>query len=451
MSQATPGAPRELHVDRPSISTVRRLLALSVPAVVVGVVSALVLYGIEELAGVLEHGIWSGLPGAIGVDPASGWWIFGVLTATGFVIGLLIWLLPGHGGQDSATVELISPPLRLGALPSLAIVTVLALAGGVSLGPEGPIIAINTGIVVALAARLWPKIPTDLVVMVTAAGTIGALFGTPVAAALVFTGVVGAIKGQGALWDKLFLPLLAASAGAITMTLLAAPQFAVDVPAYDSVAPIDLVSAMVIAVVAAAVGLAGAAAMPRLHRAFRLLRNPVFYVTAGGILLGILGAIGGPITLFKGLTQTGELVADRADYAVGTLVLIVVVKIVALIISAAAGFRGGRIFPSVFIGAAVGVLANALVPSIPPGLAVAAGVLGMVLAVSRDGWIALFVGVAVSGGMAVLPVLCIAILPTWLLVSRGPEMIVHPAAAAAPTPTPTPVPSDERRPDDPRG
>jgi hypothetical protein len=49
----------------------------------------------------------------------------------------------------------------------------------------------------------------------------------------------------------------------------------------------------------------------------------------------------------------------------------------------------------------------------------------MVLAVARDGWIALFVAVAVTGGVTVIPLLCIAILPTWLLVSRGPEMIVH--------------------------
>ena len=153
-------------------------------------------------------------------------------------------------------------------------------------------------------------------------------------------------------------------------------------------------------------------------------------------------------------TQTGELVSDRADYTVGALVLIVLVKIVALTVSAAAGFRGGRIFPAVFIGAAVGVLANAVIPSIPPAVAIAAGVLGMVLAISRDGWIALFVGAAVTGSVTILPVLCIAILPTWLLVSRGPEMIVHPAAAddrpsggaAAVTDADPATPPDERSP-----
>jgi H+/Cl- antiporter ClcA len=130
----------------------------------------------------------------------------------------------------------------------------------------------------------------------------------------------------------------------------------------------------------------------------------------------------------------GELVNSRDEIPAPTLVVIVVVKVVALLVSAAAGFRGGRIFPAVFIGVAVGVLANALAPGIPLTVAVAGGVLGTVLAVSRDGWIAIFIAVAVTGGTTILPVLCLAVLPTWLLVSRGPELIVHSPHAASDRP-----------------
>ncbi|MCP2032662.1 H+/Cl- antiporter ClcA [Okibacterium sp. HSC-33S16] len=415
----------DVEGDRPSRSTVQKLLALSIPTIMVGALSAILLYAVEAIAHALEHGLWSALPDALGIDPDSRWWIFGVLSAVGLVVGLIVWLMPGHGGQDSATVHLIAPPLPLQTLPSLTIVAVLALGGGVSLGPEAAIIGINAGLMVALSRWLWPSIPVELVVVVTAAGTIGALFGTPVAAALVFTGLVGSLFREGALWDQLFLPLLSAGAGAVMMSLLANPQFTLDLPAYETVAPVDLLSAALIAVISAALGLTAAAVFPRLHRAFRLLRNPALYITLGGVILGILGAVGGPITLFKGLGQMGDLIAHRDDYAASTLIVIVAVKVLALLVSAAAGFRGGRIFPAVFIGVAIGILANALIPSIPLAVATASGVLGMVLAISRDGWIALFIAVAVTGGITVLPVLCIAVLPTWLLVSRGPEMIVH--------------------------
>jgi H+/Cl- antiporter ClcA len=148
------------------------------------------------------------------------------------------------------------------------------------------------------------------------------------------------------------------------------------------------------------------------------------------MVLGVLGAIGGPITLFKGLSQMSELIQTRANYSTWQLAMIVVVKLVALVVAASAGFRGGRIFPAVFIGAAVGVFANALVPSVPLAVAVGCGILGLTLVIARDGWIAIFVGVAVTGSIAVLPLLCLVVLPTWLMVSRVPEMRISLQAAA---------------------
>jgi len=199
-----------------------RLLMLAVPALLVGVVSALILWTLDSTADALSNVIWTTLPGALNVDP-NGWWIILVLTVTGLAVGIALQVLPGHGGPDSATTELVDKPLPLRTLPGLAVVTLLGLAGGVSLGPENPIIAINTAIIVAVFARLIPQVSPEVSMMLAASATIGALFGTPVAAALVFTGLVAAVRAGGSLWDKLFLPLAAAGAASITMHLLGAP------------------------------------------------------------------------------------------------------------------------------------------------------------------------------------------------------------------------------------
>lgn len=127
-------------------SPLRQLLAFSIPALLIGVVSALVLWALDEVAGLLQTGLWTGLPSLLHVDADSGWWIFTILTFTGVAVGLAVWLLPGHAGPDSATTELVSTPMRLSALPSLVVATTLSLAGGVSLGPENPIIAINASL-----------------------------------------------------------------------------------------------------------------------------------------------------------------------------------------------------------------------------------------------------------------------------------------------------------------
>jgi H+/Cl- antiporter ClcA len=412
------------------------LLFLALPALIIGIASGLTLWIVDELAHALEHWIWDVVPESLGFATDAWWWTLGILTLTGLAVGLVVWLVPGHGGHDSATVELVAPVLPLRALPSIVVVVVLALAGGVSLGPESPIIAINAGLAVALLARFLPNVPHELTFTMAAAGTIGALFGTPVAAALVFTGIVAAIKGGGSLWDKLFLPLVSAGAGSITMQALGVPPLSIGLPAYDDPQVADALIGVAIAGAAALFAIIGALAFPHVHRLFHNLKHPVIYITLGGFVLGLLGIIGGQITMFKGTTQMLQLVSTRDEYTAGGLVLIIVVKLVALVVAASAGFRGGRIFPAVFIGVAIGVLANSLIPMMPLTLAVACAVLGVVLVVSRDGWIALFIAVMVSGDLTVLPLLVLIVLPTWLITRSAPEMIVHPATTEVePEPT----------------
>ena len=408
--------------------TPRRLIVLSVPALLIGVVAALVLWALNTLSEGFSSVLYDLIPDALGVD-SSGWWTVLVLTLTGLAVGFVLVVAPGHGGPDSATTEFAEPPQPLRNLPGLAIVTMLALAGGVSLGPENPIIAINVALLVAVFARLMPRVPPQLSASLAVAATVGALFDTPVAAALLFTGIVAALKSGGALWDRLFLPLVAAGAGAITMHLLGAQSFGFDLPAYDGPKPIDLLTGVIVACGATVIALAMLAAFPIVYRAMHSLKNRVLIATAGGLLLGLLGVLGGPITMFKGLEQTGELIANMDDYDAAQLAALAGIKIVALLIAASSLFRGGRVFPSVFIGVALGLMGHALIPGMPVALAVAAAVLGVILVVTRDGWMAIFIAVAVAGDVAVLPVLCAIVLPVWLLVTRAPEFRIAPSEA----------------------
>jgi H+/Cl- antiporter ClcA len=262
------------------------------------------------------------------------------------------------------------------------------------------------------------------VVLMSAAGTIGALFGTPVGAALVLTGIVGMTAGGGALWDKLFLPLVAAGTGSLVMAMVGGPSVSVTVPPLGTPELIDLVSGVGVAAAAVLLGLLGVYLVPVLHRLFHLIRNPVLPLTVAGALLGVLGVIGGPDTLFKGLTEMQDLTKNAPELGVGQLVAVTLIKMAALLIAATAGFRGGRVFPSAFIGVAIGLVAHAVFAEIPLSLAIASGVLGMVLVVTRDGWLSIFLAVAVVADITVLPLLCIIVLPIWLMVTRQPPMLI---------------------------
>ncbi|MDQ0992233.1 H+/Cl- antiporter ClcA [Streptomyces sp. V3I7] len=161
-------------------------------------------------------------------------------------------------------------------------------------------------------------------------------------------------------------------------------------------------------------------AFPYVHAAFGRLRHPMLMLPAGGVVLAALGALGGHLTLFKGLEEVGVLARDPDGWTAGQFALMAVVKLAALVVAASCGFRGGRIFPSVFIGAALGLCAHALAPGVPPAVGVAAGVLGMLLAITRQGWVSLFTAAVLVASPTVLALLCIASLPAWLLVTGRP-------------------------------
>ncbi|MBO0917641.1 ion channel protein [Streptomyces laculatispora] len=400
----------------------RRLLPILVPSLAVGVVSALVLLGVSLLADQLQDVLWETLPDALSIGRYSSLWMIVMLTAIGLVTGLAIRAVPGRAGPDPATMGLVDAPLAPGVVPGLLVVTVLALAGGVSLGPENPITAANIALAYWAGRRFAPDAPAALWVALAAAGTVGALFGTPVAAALILTETLASRPGPGALWDRLFGPLAAGAAGSLTMNLAAHPSLDLSLPAYTHTHWSDLLSAIVIASAGAVLGLAAVYAFPYAHKAFRALPNPVLALTLGGLLLGLLGALGGHLTLFKGLDEVKQLTADPSGWSSAEFGLMAVVKAAALLVSAACGFRGGRIFPAIFSGVALGLCAHALVDAVPVSLAVTCGVLGVLLAITRQGWLSLFTAAVLASDMTLLPLLCVASLPAWLLVTGRPQM-----------------------------
>ncbi|MFC8173134.1 ion channel protein [Streptomyces sp. NPDC057325] len=413
-----PAAPSPSADEAP----LRVLLPQILPALVVGAGSGLLFLGISALSEELKHVLWEDLPDALGIGGYSSLWMIAVLTATGVAVGLVVWKVPGHAGPDPATTGLGGAPLPAGTVPGLLLAGTLALAGGVSLGPENPIIASNIALAYWLGRRAAPAVPGIAWVTLASAATIGALFGTPVAAALVISEALAGHPGPGSLWDRLFAPLLAAGTGAMTTQLLAEPTFALGLPPLADPGWGDLLAALVIASVAALFGLAACALFPYVHAAFRRLRHPLLMLPLGGLVLGLLGALGGHLTLFKGMAEIKELTANIGGWSSGELAKLAVVKLVALLVAASCGFRGGRIFPAVFIGAAFGLLAQALVPEVHPAVAVSSAVLGVLLATTRQGWISLFVGAVLASSPAVLALLCLASLPAWLIVTGRPQL-----------------------------
>lgn len=234
------------------------------PALLIGVGSGLVLLGVSRLAERVQHWFWGAK-------------------------------FPGGTGPDPATRGPVDPPLPVRVLPGLVPAVVVTLAGGVSPGPKEPDHRDQRRPRLRARHEGNAAHPRDPLGLARGAGTIGALFGTPVAAALILSEISGGSDPRP-LWDRLFAPLDAAGAGALTTVLLAGPMLSVRVAPYPGPRLIDAVSAMAVASAAALVGLAAVYVFPFVHRVFHLLAHPVAMLTAGGLVLGLLGVLGGRLT-----------------------------------------------------------------------------------------------------------------------------------------------------------
>ena len=363
----------------------RTMLLLALPALIIGVASSLVLLLVMKVAAVLQLILWNGLPYRLGFTPDSPFWVIMMLTLTGLAVGLVIRYSAGHGGPDPATEPLIGAPVHVSALPGLLVALVLGLAGGVSLGPEHPIMVLNIALAVALGGKLFPRVaPLDWTILASA-GTIGALFGTPVAAALIFSQTLNS-NTDLPLWDRLFAPLMAAAAGALTTGLFFHPHFALPVAHYPQMHLVDIISGAVVCAIAIALGMVAVWCLPH-------------------------------------LLDEMQQMAFAQTFTVTDYLLFAVIKLAALVVAAACGFRGGRIFPAVFVGVALGLMLHEHVNAVPAAITISCAILGMVLVVTRDAWLSLFMAAAVVPDTSLLPLLCIVMLPAWLLLAGKPVMI----------------------------
>ena len=71
-------------------------------------------------------------------------------------------------------------------------------------------------------------------------------------------------------------------------------------------------------------------------------------------------------------------------FSVSDYLLFALIKLAALVVAAACGFRGGRIFPAVFVGVALGLMLHEHVDAVPAAITVSCSILGLVLVVTRD-------------------------------------------------------------------
>ena len=393
-------------------------------AAAIGIVAALTTLGFLYAEHGLQELLWQDLPDALDVDP-DGWFTLAVTTVGGLAVGLVIRFMPGHGGPGPAEGHGIGEtriPMR--TVPGLVLAALVSLAVGASLGPEAPLLAIAAALGPWIATRIGRETLGKLFTMAGIGSIFSLLFGSPLAAA--FVGLeVTAITGHN-LYVFLIPVLVASTAGFFGFRILTESSLdslaTLDFPAYTNMDPGHLLAALLIGAAGALTGLLVIATFRVVDRTLRPLdRIPVAKAMLGGLGIGLVALIAGQETLFSGEAALEDLLAAPDSESVGALFLILAGKIVALCISLATGFRGGRIFPVVFIGGTLGLTINQIYGGVPLAVAAAAGMAGATVAILR---LPIFCILFISffGGPLLVPLIVLAVVVAYVLVYDKPEL-----------------------------
>ena len=352
----------------PTPAVVARLLGTSAA---LGVLIAIGFQGFTRAMHHTQHWVWHTLAG----EQPSAVVTIAIATFGGAALGVTLLLAPGHGGPHPAEHHGL---LAGGAVPWPAILGSLAvgfvgLVAGASLGPEGAVIPAAVGL--SVLAVGWARLPARMGLLVQGSGLsalLASMFGSPLAGIVPILEAVPA--GAVPTMALLVLPSLTAAATAV-LTQQVFSWTAVGHLPLEAVEfrPAHLVWAVLIGVVAGAAGLL-------IDRVTRLLRRVTVRLDArsillstsvGGLLLGVLYAVGGDEIRFAGIPELLDLAAETetAWAAVAAMAL----KVVATSACLAAGYRGGKIFPAAFVGGATGLALHLAIDSIPLSIALAVG------------------------------------------------------------------------------
>jgi sporulation protein YlmC with PRC-barrel domain len=181
--------------------------------------------------------------------------------------------------------------------------------------------------------------------------------------------------------------------------------------------------ALVIGIVAAVLGTAirRLALLLRPHVERRLLlATPLVGLAVGGLAFLYARTSGHDISdvLFSGQDQLGPLVSQSATYSAGVLVLLMACKGLAYSASLAA-FRGGPVFPAMFLGAAGGMALSQLPGlTLVPGIAMGIGAMSVVLLRLPMTSVLLATLLLASDGLAVMPLVIVAVAVAYVASAR---------------------------------
>jgi CIC family chloride channel protein len=358
-----------------------RMVLVSFLAGGVGLLAGLIAYALYKLIGFFTNVVFYHRLSAEFVSPRHnqlGWWVILVPAIGGIIVGFMAKYgtskIKGHGIPEAMEAVLVNSSRiepRVAILKPIS--AAIAIGTGGPFGAEGPIIQTG-GAIGSLVGQLLHTTASERKVLLAcgAAAGMSATFNTPIA------GVILAIELL--LFEfksRSFIPLVIAStlATAVHMQLLGAgPMFKVAAMNFDI--PRALPFYLLLGVIC---GLAAVGFSKLLYwtedQFEKLPIDQLWWPAIGALGLGIIGYLV-PRVLGVGYDTIGDIL--NASLAWKLLLVVMLAKAVALVISLGSGTSGGLLAPMFMSSAAMGGVFAMAINRIFPEANLSAGAFALV-------------------------------------------------------------------------
>ncbi len=330
-----------------------------------GLMTGVFVWALISLIELVQLAFWS--------VPVPAWQVVAIPTVGGLLVGLLVARVVPEARSGGVVATLESMAIRGGRLPKRVpfagtLATGIALGTGASGGREGPIVLIG-GSVGSFIARAVPldEERTRLLVAAGAAAGIGATFNAPIGGMLfAIELLLGGIRRTGSLQ----VVVIASVVSAVTARQLVGEGLPIFQARFGLALgdPIELVlyAGLGLAAVAVALGFRHGEDLARalFDRIGRTVGFPL-RVAIGGLGVGLIALVvpevlgeGSELPAIAGQREPIQAMLDGGFGdgwgAAGLLLVLLVAKLVATMLSVGSGSAVGTFAPNLFTGAALG-------------------------------------------------------------------------------------------------
>ena len=239
------------------------------------------------------------------------------------------------------------------------------LLAGASLGPEGVLVAISSGIGIWIAQKAKNMEDAKLLILSSVGALLVGFFGSLLP---ILIPILILYKKEKKLVPQHLIPPVIAGIGTyLTVYILKNGDIGFGtIPTGTSYNLQDIIAAFILGIVGAFFALLIKILIKKFGDITKLINNKFHWLVSASIFGGVIGTLylfGGQPTQFSGAEGTAMLLEGNG-YTIGILILMLIAKFIATAWSLPAGYKGGLVFPSIFMAVVMSMIFSSIDPAL---------------------------------------------------------------------------------------